>query len=279
MRWGRGPKVTRLSHKYLDDALAICERDPVASILAAVNLRSLRFASSSMLGFVQGDLKSIMWSGANLIPVATTPEQRERYADFLAPRVRRSSSIVGPAEEVMDMADLLRHSWGEPREVRAHQPSMVATSTTSQPDEQVRLARAEDGGIVTPASVAMFTEEVGYDPTTYGPSYIARVFDLCKKGHTMIRTGIGPDGHERVEFKADVGALANGVAQIQGVWVAPDLRGQGLATAGMAAVINIVTSTIAPTVSLYVNDYNDAALAVYRKVGFKQVGEFATVSY
>jgi predicted GNAT family acetyltransferase len=34
-----------------------------------------------------------------------------------------------------------------------------------------------------------------------------------------------------------------------------------------------------PTVSLYVNDYNLAARATYARVGFQQVGEFATVHY
>jgi predicted GNAT family acetyltransferase len=34
-----------------------------------------------------------------------------------------------------------------------------------------------------------------------------------------------------------------------------------------------------PTVSLYVNDYNLPARATYAKVGFTQVGEFATVHF
>ena len=35
----------------------------------------------------------------------------------------------------------------------------------------------------------------------------------------------------------------------------------------------------ARTISLYVNDYNHRALAVYSKVGFTQVGTFATVLF
>ena len=37
--------------------------------------------------------------------------------------------------------------------------------------------------------------------------------------------------------------------------------------------------TIAPTVSLYVNDYNKPARATYARVGFDDVGEFATIHY
>jgi predicted GNAT family acetyltransferase len=68
-------------------------------------------------------------------------------------------------------------------------------------------------------------------------------------------------------------------AQIQGVWVAPDRRGRGLAGAGMAAVISDALRRVAPTVSLYVNDYNESALRVYRRCGFRPVGMFATVLF
>ena len=36
---------------------------------------------------------------------------------------------------------------------------------------------------------------------------------------------------------------------------------------------------MAPTVSLYVNDFNTAALAVYERVGFRRVGTYATVLF
>ena len=47
--------------------------------------------------------------------------------------------------------------------------------------------------------------------------------------------------------------------------------------AGMAAVVQHVRRSFAPTVSLYVNSFNAPALAVYRRVGFRQVGTYATV--
>ena len=68
-------------------------------------------------------------------------------------------------------------------------------------------------------------------------------------------------------------------AQVQGVWVHPDYRGQGLAVAGMAAVVRDALRRVAPTVSLYVNDYNAAARRVYARCGFTQVDTFATVLF
>jgi predicted GNAT family acetyltransferase len=78
-------------------------------------------------------------------------------------------------------------------------------------------------------------------------------------------------------FKADVGSVALGVAQIQGVWLAPSWRGQGFAEPAMAAVVETVLSEIAPTATLYVNDFNAPARATYRQIGFTEIGTFATV--
>ena len=82
-----------------------------------------------------------------------------------------------------------------------------------------------------------------------------------------------------VEFKAEIGSVSPMVCQVQGVWVARDLRGQGLSIPGMAAVVELARATFTPTVSLYVNDFNTPARKSYISVGFEQVGTFATVLF
>ena len=152
-------------------------------------------------------------------------------------------------------------------------------------DPRVRRSRPEEFDIVLPACVRMFTEEVGYSPVS-GPGgpYETRVHGLIAAG-ALVRAHRPPDGVDGrrrsgdVVFKAELGAVAGGVAQVQGVWVAPDRRGERLSEAGMAAVVQIARGEVAPLVSLYVNSYNARALAAYRAVGFRQVGTYATVLF
>src|SRR5690606_3386470 len=110
-----------------------------------------------------------------------------------------------------------------------------------------------------PACVHMFKGEVGYDPMLHGrTAYEERVKALVKAGRSYVQYG-NLGGQRQIVFKAEVGCKGGGVGQLQGVWVAPDLRGRGLARAGLGAVIARVQATTAPVVPLYVNDFNASA--------------------
>lgn len=284
--WRRSTATVRsLDGRDRGAALEVCRRDPVGSVLAAVQAERLGEPGppgTEMLGIFDHDpdtLEALCWAGANLVPVQVHEPLLDDLVEHMRRRGRRCSSIVGPAEEVLPLWDRLAPVWSRPREVRPDQPSLVIDHDSAvAPDPQVRLAGTDEVAHVVPASVAMFTEEVGYDPTAVGGAYAARVAELVATGRTYVRIEDGEHGPE-VIFKADVGALALGVAQIQGVWVHPERRGQGLATAGMAAVVADVRARLAPTVSLYVNSYNVPALATYDRVGFRRVGTYATVLF
>ena len=90
------------------------------------------------------------------------------------------------------------------------------------------------------------------------------------------RAFAGYDFRGQVTFKAEIGAVSRHTCQIQGVWVRPDLRNRGLGTAGLATVMRHALE-LAPTVSLYVNDYNAAARRMYARLGMRQVGTLTTV--
>ncbi|HEY0118722.1 MAG TPA: GNAT family N-acetyltransferase [Cellulomonas sp.] len=276
-----------LGEPHVERVLAMCAADPVGTVLASVRLEhaaaaGLRAAGGEVWGYTEGgELLAACWVGANLVPIIPPldPGSRRRALDALADlgatRGRRCSSIVGTREDVLDLWDRLRTAWPPARDVRPEQPSMVIeTPPRVVPDPAVRRSRPEEIETVLPACIAMFTEEVGYSPVGSGGYYEARVRSLIAQGRSFVRIEDG-----RVVFKAEVAAVALGVGQVQGVWVAPDRRGERLSEAGMAAVVEATRAQIAPTVSLYANDFNTRALAAYRAVGFRQVGTYATVLF
>ena len=207
-------------------------------------------------------------------------EALDAFADAARRQGRRCSSIVGEARCVLGLWARLADAWGPARDVRADQPSLVIDHPPSvAPDPDVRPARPDEMPLLLPASVSMFVEEVGYSPLSGSPgAYEARVRALLDEGRTFVRVEDGPDGPE-VVFKADLGAVSRHVAQVQGVWVTPRLRGRRLSEHGMSAVVAQTLGVVAPVVSLYVNAYNLPAMASYRRVGFRQVGTYATVLF
>lgn len=280
MRWPRRSRLRRLSAFDKKAAIDVLAQDPVASILARVPIEQEDSSTAHALGLFDDDgaLCAVCWNGGNLVPFGFDPEGLDILADHLIHTPQLCYTLTGPADQVLPLWDRVQGVYSRPREIRERQLSMVYQGGEQvAPDPTVRLAQVGEGGLVFPASVAMFIEEVGFDPSQGSSAYASRVYSLIRQGRTFVRIGPGPDGQPRVEFKADVGALAGGVAQIQGVWTAPDLRGQGIATNAMVSVARAVSSTIAPTVSLYVNDFNVAAVRAYEKAGFETVGNYATV--
>ncbi|BFP51803.1 GNAT family N-acetyltransferase [Streptomyces fimicarius] len=267
----------------LGAALAILESEPVANafVTSRVQVAGLdpwRLGGEMWGWYADGRLRSLCYSGANLVPICAGPEAVRAFADRARRAGRRCSSIVGPAEPTTQLWRLLEPSWGPAREVRGNQPLMVTESLSADvtPDPLVRRIRKDETEILMPACVAMFTEEVGISPLAGdgGLLYQARVAELIGTGRSFARIDDG-----KVVFKAEIGAATAQACQIQGVWVAPEHRGKGLSETGMAAVLRYALADVAPVVSLYVNDYNTPARKAYRRVGFREVGAFMSVLF
>ncbi len=273
--------------RILDDrdraeVLRICDQEPVTNVFVsarvhAVGLNPARLGAQMWGHSPGGQLTSLCYAGANLVPVAATPEAIAAFADRARAQGRRCSSLVGPATDVGALWDLLEPAWGPPRDVRAAQPVMAISGPAAVPaDPLVRRVRPDELNTLMPACVAMFTEEVGISPMAGdgGATYRARVSELIRAGRAFARIEGG-----QVIFKAEIGSVTPYACQVQGVWVNPERRGGGLAAAGMSAVVREAQRTIAPVVSLYVNDYNVPARAAYRRVGFAEVGTFMSVLF
>ncbi len=266
----------------LTEFLALAATVPVVNLVVHHRARTTRlqprWLGGEMWGrFQDGHLVAACHVGANLVPVQCTPEDSAAFAERALTRRRTVSTIVGPQAPVDAFWQTVAGDWGTPREVRAGQPHLaLSTAPAVAPDPEVRATRRADLEALYPACVAMYTEEVGLSPEAGGGAdlYRARVTQLIARGWSFAKFE-----HGRVVFKAEVACVSPYAAQVQGVYVAPDRRGQGLATRGMAAVVELVRADIAPTVSLYVNEWNASARRAYEKVGFAETERFTTIMF
>ncbi|WP_051427626.1 DUF4081 domain-containing GNAT family N-acetyltransferase [Arthrobacter sp. H20] len=267
--------------KEHNEALArLVERDPTANVFITSHLEASRGLSPSYEGgevigiFAGGELVSACWAGVNLVPIGVSAADGAALGTHLGQSGRKFSSIFGPAEAVLAIWSTLQQFSPEPFDVRPTQPLLAITGhPLVEPAAGLRFTREDELDVIVPACAAMFEEEVGYSPFVGGGEhYRRRVASLVRRQASL--ADFDDDG--QVIFKAELGTVSRTTVQIQGVWMNPAYRGQGLSASYLAAVV-LAAQRRAPVVSLYVNSFNTRALAAYNTVGFREVGTFATV--
>lgn len=262
--------------------LELTARDPVVNVFAEYRARTTNLEPRWLGGEVWGRFRrnalvAACHVGANLVPVGCAEDDARVFGERAARRGRATSTIVGPQSAVAPFWEVVAERWPAPREVRWGQPHLALDHDPDvEPDSEVRRSTREELDLVYPACVAMYTEEVGVSPEAGGGGdlYRTRVVQLIDRGWSFVRFDDG-----RLVFKAEVACASPSAAQVQGVWVPPDRRGEGLATRGMAAVAAAVRRDIAPVVSLYVNAWNEPARRAYEHVGFVETARFATIMF
>ena len=278
-----GGSVRVLGRSDLAAAIRVLSTNPVENVFVASRVRAAGLEQANLgcpvWGFERdGALRALCHAGSNLVPVNADESAIEAWTEFAGPQ-RTCASIIGPSPVALELWRRLSDRWGsgwaDVRNVRPHQPVMsISTPPVGPIDHRVRRVTLDHWNAYTDAAVKMYTEEIGVSPVQGNPAgYRFYVRQLITSGRAF-----GIFDRDRVIFKADLGSVSGSVCQVQGVWLDPALRGRGLAAPAMAAVVRLA-QTMVPTVSLYVNDYNLPARATYARVGFNEVGEFATVHY
>lgn len=281
------PAVRAVRASDLDAVHRILAMDPIAhsfvqSRVTQAGADPWRLGGDLWAYDVDGEVCSLLFAGANLVPIQTDEAARAAFVTRLRQAGRRCSSIVGPSTEVLDLWRQLEPGWGPAREVRARQPLLALDREPDvDPDPMVSVSTIEWLDLLLPACIAMFIEEVGVSPVAggAGSAYRARIAELIRSGRSLARLDAVGEGRPEVVFKAEIGVATDQVCQVQGVFVEPAWRGRGIAAPAMAAVVAHCRQSIAPMVSLYVNDYNTPARKAYARVGFEPVGCFATVLF
>lgn len=153
--------------------------------------------------------------------------------------------------------------------------SLAGGADDDRPERtDVRRATLADLDPLFSASAHMHREETLEDPLERDPdSFREHVRHRVESDRSFV--WFAPE--ERLVFKADISAQSRYGVQISGVYTAPDLRGQGLATRAVYDICETLFEQGAPRIVLYVNRENNAARRVYEKVGFDFYTEYRTV--
>ena len=255
--------------------------DPVMHCFVAARLEAgvlRRGGQGELWGYPAHHPYALLYVGVNMVPVNVDAAAREAFVADLG-RWRNCVAMVGSASNTLALWHALCDRWGESySEVRVLRPRQLLM-TRSEPcalpaHPGLRPARMDDLDSYFSAAAAMYHEELEEDPLLTNPvgyrNYVRGLIEQ-QRAFTIVEDG-------EVIFKADLGAVTGAVAQVQGVWVRRDHRGQGLSIGGMAGVTNAITA-VGRTASLYVNVFNTAAVACYRRCGYAEVGAMASILY
>jgi GNAT superfamily N-acetyltransferase len=282
--WSAAFEVRALGRGDTRAALDFLAREPVRDLFIAS-----RIVSDGVLGPVGWSplwgafdrnerLRGVLHLGPNLVPAVEELEVCDHFAS-LAAGPGPTRMLVGERRSTERLWRLVAGSYPTPREVRERQFVYALTPEALAPRPRLgragraRPARRGDEERVLRLSAAMYLEEMGEDPLARDPGgYRRRVRVLTDRGWTYVYE----HGGELV-FKMDVGCASDHGAQIQGVYVPPELRGRGVGTRAMAACCALAFERH-PTLSLYVNDFNRPAVALYERLGFRRLPfDFQTV--
>ena len=241
----------------------------------APRARHLHFAYTGVLedGRLLG---AALTAGRVLVFVATKDAAvAEELAHFLSSQNEAFYVVVGPERQVDAFWRVFE---AQGRIARLRQRQVVLRTDSSRlvdhRAEGLRHATQDDLEMLLHATLEMHAHETEETPLRKDVPTFRRTieYQIALKKVYVWTEGTPPT----LRFKASVSAFCPEGAQIEGVWVPPQFRGQRYGMRGMSQLSQWLFAVV-DTVSLYVNSSNETALSLYRKLGFEPVMGFETV--
>jgi len=277
--------VDRLGPDDLIETFAFLDRDPVVNVyLVALTLRDglAHPRDAFWAARREGEIAALLYLGPQsgaILPAGDDTAGLRLLAEEACgrlPVLPRRFQIIGPRPAAEPFITGFSDAGVIPRLERAQTYMAVERGAFAAPGRmpELRPARPEDYDRVFESGARLRIEELGEDPREADPlSYARRVEEECRDGHTLVWTD--PEG---LRFRASVSAVTADAAQVSGVYTPPALRNQGIATRGVAELCTRLFER-SRTASLFVNDINAPAIAVYRRLGFTPRAEWISAFY
>ncbi|HVT44827.1 MAG TPA: GNAT family N-acetyltransferase [Thermoanaerobaculia bacterium] len=224
-----------------------------------------------------GDLVAVASLASNVV-VAVAPSADDvtratiltLLADHILTRGIVVRAIISEGRLVDGLWRLLERRIDPPTVVRLRQPVYALTRLAGDLPDLSRIRYSEIGDLdqLVPACAAMHREEVGIDPMVRDAAgYRERIRDLIVRQRSLVLVERG-----EIVFKTEFSAVTPYAVQLMGVWTAPRHRRQGKARLALREICGHLLGR-GQAVTLFVNDFNTAAIDLYESLGFVRIGE------
>jgi uncharacterized protein len=258
-------------------ALAFLRRDPLINVYLISRLMEERFATATQMVEVRYNRESVLMASlATNIVLASDPGAAHEVtdaaiaviADRILTRAISVRAIISPAALVESLWNRLRPRLDPPVVVRMNQPIYAIRGRLDYPDlREARYATARDLEALVPACAAMHKEEVGIDPLERDAAgYRERIRELVDRQRAIVRVVDGV-----IAAKCEFSAMTTDAVQLMGVWTNPRFRRRGHGRALLREVCGHLARR-GRIVTLFVNDFNRPAVALYEALGFQRIG-------
>ncbi|MEO5618707.1 MAG: GNAT family N-acetyltransferase [Candidatus Eisenbacteria bacterium] len=277
--------IERLRPPRLAETLRWLQQDPVLHVyVTALALRDSLGSPHDETWAARrgGAITALLHLGGRsgaVLPHGDDPAGLRELAEVA--RARRSSlpgriQVIGPAAGVRAIVDAFAADGLSPRLERSqvYMKLEPAALPAFEHLSELRAARVEDYPLLFETGAALRAEELDEDPRVADPqTYARRVEEECRDGYTWLWPG-----DSGLRFRASISAATFEAAQISGVYTPPALRGNGFATRGLAELCARLLEK-SRVVCLFVNDFNEPALSLYRRLGFRVIAPWASAFY
>ena len=259
------------------DALEFLQRDPLINVYLISRLIDERMLAASQIAVVRynGVIVLVASLATNIVLAGDPSVSLDITAAAIGLIVERILHRMLPVRAIISPQHLVEMLWNglasrldPPTVIRLNQPVYALQRRLDYPDLTLaRYSTMRDLDALVPACAAMHKEEVGIDPLERDAAgYRERIRELIEKKRSVIRVIDG-----RIATKCEYSAVTSDAVQLMGVWTHPHFRRRGLSRDLLREVCGHL-SRRGKTVTLFVNDFNRPAIALYEALGFKRIG-------